>query len=59
MNMQEIQAVSKAIQEEKAAAYKQGLNDGVVNALSELREVYGKELELTDIWGSYMKEENN
>jgi hypothetical protein len=43
------------LKQTKEASY----NDGVVSALSELREVYGKELELTDIWGSYMKEENN
>ena len=43
-------AILKQIREE---SYK----DGVVSALSELREVYGAELELTDLWGSYMKEE--
>ena len=45
-------AILKQIREES-------YNDGVVSALSELREVYGSELELTDIWGSYMKEGNN
>lgn len=45
-------AILKQIREES-------YNDGVISALSELREVYGAELELTDIWREYMKEENN
>lgn len=39
----------------KRAAYE----DGVMSALSELREVYGAGIEDTDIWAEYMKEEDN
>jgi len=48
--------MSDAILEQtKRAAY----IDGVISALSELREVYGAGIEDTDIWAEYMKEENN
>ena len=49
-------SMSDAILEQiKAASY----IDGVVSALSELREVYGAGIEETDIWAEYMNEENN
>jgi hypothetical protein len=48
--------MSDAILEQiKLASY----NDGVVSALSELREVYGAGIEDTDIWAEYMEEESN
>lgn len=33
--------------------------DGVKSTLTQLREVYGEGLELTDLWREYMAEESN
>jgi len=47
--------MSDAILEQtKLVAYEQGVTD----TLTQLREVYGEGLELTDLWNEYMNEEN-
>lgn len=43
------------LKQTKRIAYEQGVKD----TLSQLREVYGEGLELTDIWRENMTKENN
>ena len=53
MTMKEIQAVAEQLRNEAKMAY----NQGVREALLELREVYGEGIELTDLWASAMDTE--
>lgn len=53
MTMKEIQAVAEQLRNEAKMAY----NQGVREALLELREVYGEGIELTDLWASSMDTE--
>jgi hypothetical protein len=53
MNMQEIQAIAKQLQQERAQAYREGAQA----ACSWLEEVYGEGIRETDAWATYMDDE--
>jgi len=51
--------MSQAKRKDKQVENKKEFNEGVRYALEELRSVYGKSVEETDIWAEFMSEKES